>query len=202
LSVLSEFLERLRQRCSWPVTVLSLEVMEESSRDKVFNRALKLLAAKPRSIAELRERLLEKKWATPEIVEEAVERLKELGYLNDDLFAYSYASYRVSLRPLGRSRVAQDLARKRVPRKTADEALELVYGETTEEELIDRAIEKWLRIKRRPASREEAKKLFDHLIRLGFPYDLVIDKVRTVSIELKKRLRLVRAPSALKTVQK
>ena len=32
------------------------------SRERTMNRAVKLLAAKPRSIGELRERLLEKLW--------------------------------------------------------------------------------------------------------------------------------------------
>jgi len=43
---------------------------------------------------------------------------------------------------------------------------------------IDRAIGKRLRLKGAPATRDEAKKLFDYLIRRGFSYDLVIRKVR------------------------
>ena len=42
-----------------------------------MNRAVKLLAAKPRSIRELRERLLEKLWTNDEIVDRVIEKLKE-----------------------------------------------------------------------------------------------------------------------------
>jgi SOS response regulatory protein OraA/RecX len=38
-------------------------------------------------------------------------------------------------------------------------------------------------LKGAPATREEAKKLFDYLIRRGFSYDLVIRKVREASKE-------------------
>ena len=60
----------------------------------------------------------------------------------------------------------------------ADEALEQVYAETSEEELIDQAIEKRLRIRGRPKNRIEAKSLFDHLLRLGFEFDLVSERVK------------------------
>ena len=70
---------------------------------------------------------------------------------------------------------------KKVAPETASEALDLVFAETPEEELIDRAIEKRVRLRGRPTSRAETKSLFDHLLRRGFSYDLVINKVRAAS---------------------
>jgi SOS response regulatory protein OraA/RecX len=84
-------------------------------------------------------------------------------------------------RPIGRQRLARDLHMKKVPREMADEALNLVYAETSEEELITRAIEKRTRLRSRPTTRQETKSLFDHLLRLGFSYDLIIRKVREAS---------------------
>jgi SOS response regulatory protein OraA/RecX len=57
----------------------------------------------------------------------------------------------------------------------------LVFAETSEEELIDRAIEKRIRLRGRPKDRAEAKKLFDHLLRQGFPFELVSEKVRAAA---------------------
>jgi regulatory protein len=153
----------------------------ERARERTLQRAVKLLAAKPRSVAELRERLLEKEWATEEAVEAALARLKEYGYLDDERFAHGFASYRVRQKPVGRGRLARDLQLKQVPRETADAALELVYSETPEEELIARAIEKRVRLRGLPSTRQETKSLYEHLQRLGFPYDLIIRKVREAS---------------------
>ena len=50
-----------------------------------------------------------------------------------------------------------------------------------EEELIDRAIEKRMRLRGRPQTRAETKSLFDHLLRQGFSYELVMRKVRAAS---------------------
>ncbi|HEV8370088.1 MAG TPA: RecX family transcriptional regulator [Pyrinomonadaceae bacterium] len=153
----------------------------EEKRRRTFDRAIKLIAAKSRSVAELRERLLESGRASKTDVDAVIERLKEYGYLDDERFAFSYASLKVRQRPIGRRRLERDLKFKKVESTVANEALELVYAETSEAELIDRAIEKRIRLKGKPKNRLEAKSLFDHLLRQGFPYELVSDKVRAAS---------------------
>ena len=150
-------------------------------RRKTFERAVKLLAAKPRSVAELRERLLRGKNTNQEVVETVIARLREYGYLDDERFAFSYASYKVKQRPVGRRRLERDLKFKKVESGVANEALEMVYTEMPEEQLIDRAIAKRLRIRGRPKNRAEAKSLFDHLLRQGFAFELVSDKVRALA---------------------
>jgi regulatory protein len=154
---------------------------QEKARERTLQRAVKLLAAKPRSVEELRERLLEKQWADERAVEYALAKLKEYGYLDDERFAFGFASYRVRQKPVGRQRLARDLQTKKVSKETADAALELVYQETPEEELIARAIDKRLRLRGRPTTRQETKSLYEHLLRLGFSYDLIIRKVREAS---------------------
>jgi regulatory protein len=153
----------------------------QKARERTLQRAVKLLAAKPRSVAELRERLLEKEWTDEAAVDAALARLAEYGYLDDERFAFGFASYRVKMKPVGRQRLARDLQLKKVPRETADAALDLVYEETPEEKLIDEAIAKRTRLRGRPTTRQETKSLFDHLLRRGFSYDLIIRKVREAS---------------------
>jgi regulatory protein len=152
----------------------------EETRRRMFNRAIKLLTIKPRSVAELRERLLQGKNADNTVVETVIARLQEYGYLNDERFAFSYASLKVKQRPLGRRRLQRDLKLKKVAKGVAEEALELVYAAAPEEQLIEAAIEKRIRLRGRPKTRIEAKKLFDHLLRLGFEFELVSDKVRAL----------------------
>jgi regulatory protein len=153
----------------------------EEMRERTFQRAVKLLAAKPRSVAELRERLLANRQTNKTTVETVIARLREYGYLDDERFAFSYASLKVRQAPTGRRRLQRDLLLKKVDRAVADEALDQVFAETSEEQLIDRAIEKRIRLRGRPKTRAEAKSLFDHLLRQGFAFELVSDKVRAAS---------------------
>ena len=152
-------------------------------RRKTFERAIKLLAAKPRSVAELRERLLRGKNTDEATVETVISRLREYGYLNDERFAFGYASYKVKQRPVGRRRLERDLKFKKVDSGVANEALELVFAETSEEQLIDQAIAKRLRIRGKPKNRAETKSLFDHLLRQGFDFELVSDKIRSLTTD-------------------
>src|SRR5262249_48145586 len=98
--------------------------MPATPYEKTMERALKLLSFKPRSIAQMRERLLEKEWAEEAIVDRVIERLKELGYLNDEQFAASYASARLSARPLGRTRLRRDLQNKKLPSQITEQTLD------------------------------------------------------------------------------
>ena len=132
-------------------------------------------------MAELRELLLQTKGTTVIVVDEVLARLGEYGYLDDERFAFGYASLKLRQRPLGRQRLKRDLAMKKVDKGVIDEALDLVFAEVSEEEQIDRAIEKRTRLRGRPKNRLQAKSLFDHLMRQGFPYELVADKVRTAA---------------------
>lgn len=140
-----------------------------------------MLAAKQRSVAELRERLLEGRGATEFIVDTVIERLREYGYLDDARFAQSYAALRVQQRPIGRQRLQRDLWLKKIDKTTIDAALDQVFAATPEAEMIDRAIEKRIRLRGLPKNRAEAKKLFDHLLRQGFAFELVVEKFRAVS---------------------
>jgi len=149
-------------------------------RARAFQRAVKLLAAKPRSIAELRERLAER-CSSKAVIETVIARLREYGYLDDERYALGYASSKVRQQPIGRRRLELSLERKKVDRAVAGEALDQVFAETPEEELLDRALEKRVRLRGRPKTRAEAKSLFDHLLRQGFPFELVSQKVRAAS---------------------
>jgi regulatory protein len=151
------------------------------ARERVFQRAAKLLAAKQRSVEELREKLSTTRGATKAVVDEAIARLREYGYLDDEKFAQSYASLRLRERPIGRRRLQRDLWLKKVDKQTVDAALDEVFESTPEQDLIDRAIAKRVRLRGKPKTREEAKKLFDHLLRQGFEFELVSEKVRALA---------------------
>jgi len=145
--------------------------------NRVMKAALNILATRSCSEGQLRERLSAKGWAETGLIEDCIRQLKNLGYVNDDRFAQGYANYRIGLKPLGRARLARELALRKLSRSSIEGALDAVFEESPEETLIDRAIARRLRTHGRPADRAAAKRLFDHLVRLGFEYDLIVRKL-------------------------
>lgn len=149
----------------------------QRARERTMNRAIKLLAAKPRSVAELKERLLEKLWTNEEIVGAVIEKLKEYKYLDDDQFASDLALSKLRRKPQGRRKLLHTLSRKKISRETLVSAIEKAFEECPEEKLIDLAIEKRFRIKGVPQTREDTKKLVDYLLRQGFDPSLIRSKL-------------------------
>jgi regulatory protein len=125
----------------------------------------------------MRSRLIEKS-ADSETVERVIARLLELGYLNDEEFAFNYGSNRLNAKALGRGRLRRMLIEKQVLPEAADRALERIFDEKSEESLCDQALEKHLRIHGRPKDQKQSRKLLAHLIRLGFSYDMAMKKIR------------------------
>lgn len=148
-----------------------------------MNRAVKLLAAKPRSIGEIRERLLEKLWTDEAIVDRVIEKLKEYKYLDDEQYARELAVSKLRQKPQGKRRLQQSMSQKRLDKETVASAIAEAFEKLPEDELIDQAIAKRVRIKGKPETREDTKKFYDHLLRQGFGFDLIREKISALSKE-------------------
>ena len=151
-----------------------------SARKRTMDRAVRLLAAKPRSVGELRRRLLEKRWTDHEIVDEVIAKLEEYKYLDDGQYARELAAGKLRQKPQGPRRLRQSLAQKDLDRETVETAVASAFETMPESELIDQAIEKRLRLKGMPVTREDTKKFYDHLLRLGFGFDLIREKLSSL----------------------
>ena len=141
-----------------------------------MNRAVRLLAAKPRSVGELRDRLLEKAWTNSQIVGEVLQKLEEYKYLDDKQYAKDLAASKLRQKPQGKRKLKQSISQKKLDKDTVDEALDYAFEKMPETQLIEAAIEKRIRQKGLPESREDLKKFYDHLLRQGFSFDLIKEK--------------------------
>jgi len=153
----------------------------ERSRERTMNRAVKLLAAKPRSVRELRERLLEKLWTNDEIVGAIIEKLKDYKYLDDEQYARDLAVSKLRQKPQGKRRLQQTMSQKKLDKETVEAAIADAFEKLPEDDLIDLAIGKRLRLKGKPETREDTKKFYDHLLRQGFGFDLIREKMSAIA---------------------
>lgn len=151
-------------------------LLELERRDRGWQAreaALRLLAVRPRSAAELIRRLRMKGYE-PEIGEEVIARLRDLGMIDDAAFAGTLVRDRVRLKPQGARRLANELRARGVDEETARAAIrETMDGEQTDErELARRAAEKW-----RPRAGEEPararRRLHGYLARRGFDSEVI-----------------------------
>lgn len=152
-------------------TVDEAQLAELEHRDRAWQAreaALRLLAVRPRSAAELVRRLRMKGYGE-DVTEGVIDRLRETGMIDDAAFAGMLTRDRVRLRPQGSRRLANELRQKGVDEATARAAIrETLEGEETDErELARRAAAKW-----KPRAGEELdrarRRLHGFLARRGF----------------------------------
>jgi regulatory protein len=139
--------------------------------------ALRMLARRPYSVAELR-RALERKFPEAAPVRQAITRLRELGYLDDRKFAEQYAYSLAQNHALGPHRVRRELKAKLVNYQYIEPAVEQTFQNVNEHELLERTIEKKLRSLRLPVTRTRLATLCQSLMRRGFRASDIIKAVR------------------------
>jgi regulatory protein len=96
------------------------------------DRAVRLLTYRDRSRTELRERLAEDGFL-PETVSAVVDRLTDVGLVDDERFARSFARSLTQIRHLGRSRASRELAARGIDPELAAEALDEALSVEAEE---------------------------------------------------------------------
>jgi len=150
---------------------------KEAPQDPL-NAALRMLARRPYSLAEMR-RALERKFPDSDRVRTAIARLRELHYLDDKQFAEQYASSLVRNRAYGRQRVRRELKSKLVDYRQIEPALSQAFEETSEHDLLEQTLDKKLRTLRLPLTRAKLAALCNSLMRRGFRADQIMKAVRT-----------------------
>lgn len=90
-------------------------------RDAAYNTALRLLAYRPRSDQELRDRL-RRRGVPRAVIEETTARLQRLRLLDDKAFARYWVESRQTTTPRSRRMVHWELTRKGVERELTDAA--------------------------------------------------------------------------------
>jgi len=160
---------------------------DSSARD----RAIRFLEARDRSCKEVKERLL-RAGEVEEDVQDAVEWLEELGYLDDRRFAATLAGEKVRA-GWGPHRIRAELLRKGVARSIVGEIVGEGYQAEVfvnvaggEEGVEDRLVNLVQRRYRRDLERDPEKgrnKVAGFLARRGHDWDLVNSVLRRVAGE-------------------
>ncbi|MCW5979904.1 MAG: RecX family transcriptional regulator [Bryobacteraceae bacterium] len=101
----------------------------------LWEYALRALSARPHSSSELRDKL-RRRAESPGDAAETLAKLEHYGYLDDRRMAESYAAARRDNQRHGKFRVLRDLQQRRVASGVARQAVERVYQDADESQLI------------------------------------------------------------------
>jgi regulatory protein len=148
---------------------------------KAKGSALRLLKLRPRSTKELRDRLHRKEFPS-DIIEKVIEEFAKSELLDDEAFAKAWVNWRLSGRPVGLRRIAQELKDKGIPRDTVDGLIAASREDYDEEAVVQNIAER--RIRQRAQGSvpflKRKKRVLDYLLRRGFSADVVSKVIRGI----------------------
>ena len=154
---------------------------DEISYEASLEKGIFLISLKDRTKKEIRLKL-EEKFRNKSAILQAIEKLEELGYLNDLNYAISY----IESRTYGKNRISYNLFQKGIDKVTVEKAY-LTLDEEKEDNVDDTKLEKLIEKNSKKINinnqREEKKikeeqKLIQYLARQGFSLDKIFKKLK------------------------
>lgn len=144
-----------------------------SSR-RAFNKATDLLSRRDHSERELLLKLRQRGFK--EEAEEAVEKLKYYGYIDDRRFVENYVKELIRVKHYGKRRISDELYRKGIDREIISEILE--NTEFDENEIVSLIEKKYYRYL---SDEKGIKKTVSALMRMGYSYGEIKEALKAVS---------------------
>ncbi len=142
-----------------------------------YQRALRRLARRDHSVAELRRALLDRGHGEAE-VEAAIERLRRERYVDDTGFAERFARSRMANQGHGRMRIRQDLRVRGVERRTAEAGIAGALREVDEKAVVDALARRYSRQHAAVDPTKRLPRLWAFLVRRGFAPGLVRERLQ------------------------
>ena len=159
---------------------------EQCSSQQLYVSALKTLTRRPFSIRELEQKLLQS-CSDTDAINQVIEKLKAAGYLDDRKLCEGYIQSRLQRKTQGRARIERELRARGLNPKLVCEELEKAYPAEAELGPLQHALEGKLRSLPPPVDAKKLSRLYNHLLRRGFPGG-------AIRSELRRRLKVEMDP--------
>lgn len=145
----------------------------DEQRDDLLAYAFRALGQRALSATELRTKL-ERRSEDPELVNEVLTRVQELGYQQDE----QVARIETSRRGVGQFRVRQTLKRRGLDTELIDETIRNIDPDNEHDAAVELLTRRWASLNRKRDPRASAYAL---LARRGFPGSVIWPAIREVA---------------------
>ena len=150
-------------------------ILKENMNYTAYNKAIKYIGLKMRSVFELRN-YLNRYVEDEEIVNSVIKKLLSQGYLNDEAFARAYVNDRIALSNDGPYKIINALKQHRIKDQVISDAI-VLFTDELKEEKIKKLIEKSIRTNTNKGYNLLKQKIVANLTNLGYDKHTVLDEL-------------------------
>ena len=145
---------------------LLIEIDEENKKASIYDTALKYISVRMRSIKEMKEYLIRKKF-DPKDIDNTINKLITNGLLNDKIFSKAFVNDKINLTNNGIDKIRNDLEKLGVEDSYIEEALNNVDKNILLDKL-NKIIEKEVRLNSKLPTIKMKNKIINRCINLGY----------------------------------
>ena len=160
---------------------MSQELYNKLVRDnkiyELMEMAVKYISIRLRSIKEIKDYLLKKGGSNNE-VEDAVQKLIESGYLDDDRFTKAFIKDKLKFTTIGDHKIKMQLNNLGVSSSIIEDNMDKIDNNIIEEK-IKKIIEKDKKRNKKYTGQILKNKIYNHLLNQGYSQDKVITIINT-----------------------
>ena len=160
---------------------MSQELYNKLVRDnkiyELMEMAVKYISIRLRSIKEIKDYLLKKGGSNNE-VEDAVQKLIESGYLDDDRFTKAFIKDKLKFTTIGDYKIKMQLNKLGVSTSIIEDNMNKI-DEHIIEEKIKKIIEKDKKINKKYSGQILKNKIYNHLLNQGYSQEKIITIINT-----------------------
>lgn len=120
---------------------LFTETVNDELKVKIYNSALRLLGYRMRSCAEMKQRLMEKKYPI-NIISDVIDKLLNIKYLNDAEFAEAFAHDKVKSKKIGPITLRMEFIPHKIDSEILENVIKKVYEQYPISDLIKQLLDK------------------------------------------------------------
>ena len=165
-----------------------VDLQKQETQEAALQKSMLLLSYRPRSEAEIRQKLGEDGFE-PEMIANTIDRLRANGLLQDENFARTWIENRGAFRPRSQKMLAYELRRKGIDEDTIQQSL---AESSNDNDLAYKAAALYARKLARTEWDEFHRRLLAFLARRGFSYGTSAPVVRRVWNDLRSEAKDVR----------
>ncbi len=156
-------------------------IRDTETRVMAKRSALRLLARRPRTVREIRDRLREQEFDDA-VIASTIDDLTRAGLLNDLAFAETYARDALTLRPAGKLLIQRNLLRLGVDKSTAQTVVDRAFQAHPQDSaalaLARKYLQKARALRPKTDTRTLRQRLAGYLGRRGYPWETIQQVLR------------------------
>lgn len=162
------------------------EINKDNMISDVYFTALSSIKSRMKSINDLREFLLRKEYPS-DMVDDAINKLINQGYLNDEMFVKSFINNQIITTSNGPYKIKKELLDKKISSDIIDNNLDL-FSDEEQINRIEKIINKKIKTNNSRGGYILRTKLYNDLITLGYASEFINRVLNTISFENDNRI--------------